>query len=121
SDRVIDKVHMIQQLKNLNQYGVNAEFLVNSFDHQHWFVKEKIMENCLLMNDSLQSVLIEKAMPLLSSSYAAERNNALSALQKMKYSHLMEIVKEKLESETSWMVKGNCLRILKDSLGQKSY
>lgn len=116
TDRVVDKAYIIKQLKDKSIFPSHGSFLLDSFEEQHWFVKEKIMDNALAFDENQRQVLLPKVLNLLTSKTAPERSTALFTLQKMQYSELQSLVQSTLTSDSSNLVKSTCLRILTDSL-----
>lgn len=116
SHRVLDKENVIRQLKEKNIFSSNGSFLLEDFEEQHWFIKEKIMNNALAFDEHQRKVLLPKVLNLVLSPKATERSHALFTLQKMKYEDLSSLVQSQLSSDTSNLVKSTCLRILTDSL-----
>ncbi|MCO5247613.1 MAG: M1 family metallopeptidase [Chitinophagales bacterium] len=117
----IDKVFLTNELRRGGNYDLTAQILLTDFESQHWYVKQKILELCLLFSDDNKKVLKEILLQNLKRQESIERNLYLTTLQKLNSSVVVDLAKELLQSDSSYLVKSTCLKILKDSLKTDAY
>lgn len=121
SERVLDKVFVINQLKKSGDFKTAGQLLLPHIEDQHWFVRDKIIEIATSFDSTDQKILSQKLKVLLTSELAFERTSALFGLQRLKEPDIIQIARDILPLDSSFQVKSTCLRILLDTLGAEAY
>jgi aminopeptidase N len=121
SDKILDKIFVINQFKENLNFTKAAEILLADFENQHWFVQENILKLAAQFSINDQKTLTEKSKILLNSENTTLRKDALTALSAMKDSQIVEISKKLLQNDSSNMLKSAALDILFKQLNADAY
>lgn len=121
SDKILDKIFVINQFKENLNFSKAAEILLPNFEKQHSFVQENILKLAAQFNPEDQKKLTLYSKNLLLSNSPTARKNALDALNAMKNPKIIQIAQEVIEKDSSNMLKSVALEILFKQLSAEAY
>lgn len=116
SDKILDKVFVLEQLKNRQSEPEVKAFMLQLLQHDHWYLRKAAIDAVeLSAYKELPVVKSTIAQMALSDPKPGIRRDALSKIETDQKHVARQIALQLIESDSSFQVLAKALEILKDS------